>query len=469
MATKQRAAADTSLKGDQRNPQWLDKREKQATQQPLSTVKRWRAGQAPEWAKEEHQEEDEEQEGRHEDRQPRIQPPEGPVAEVVEKKSEGPSKSATDRIKEALEAAGEEDDEDRAMEERRRKAREKAMRQQQPQEEDAEELLHLPKERADKEEEEEEEEDDEEEEETSDSEDEEGPRLARPVFVPKVGLVLLFLEGTNVFAWEIERRRANLQEKRETQEEREQMLREQEGMERQEEERKERIREQSKSIVEQEREMQEKEAKDDEDTETARLSDVDTDDDVDAEEEYQLWKAREMERVRREKAIKEGRVHEEAEETKRMRQLSENERNAIALERAKQPGTKTKQKLNFMQKYYHKGAYFQEDPDDPGGTAGTHDIIHERDYNEATGEDKFDKSILPRPMQVRKNDFGFRGQSKWTHLTNEDTTLKFKNNSLFRERKEFLPDRDTRFSDRHAAMQSSSLTRPSQKRKQGRE
>lgn len=33
-----------------------------------------------------------------------------------------------------------------------------------------------------------------------------------------------------------------------------------------------------------------------------------------------------------------------------------------------------------------------------------------------------DKSTLPSILQKRKGDFGKKGQSKHTHLTNEDTT-----------------------------------------------
>jgi microfibrillar-associated protein 1 len=33
-----------------------------------------------------------------------------------------------------------------------------------------------------------------------------------------------------------------------------------------------------------------------------------------------------------------------------------------------------------------------------------------------------DKSMLPKILQKRKNDFGKKGQSKYQHLTAEDTT-----------------------------------------------
>ena len=54
-----------------------------------------------------------------------------------------------------------------------------------------------------------------------------------------------------------------------------------------------------------------------------------------------------------------------------------------------------------MQKYWHKGAFFQEEADDKRGTAGP-EQIYRRDFSAPTGEDVFDKTILPKVMQVRQ-------------------------------------------------------------------
>lgn len=68
-----------------------------------------------------------------------------------------------------------------------------------------------------------------------------------------------------------------------------------------------------------------------------------------------------------------------------------------------------KVQYKFMQKYYHKGAFYQ-DSDDP---------IFKRDYNVGVGEDMWDKSGLPSILQKRRGVFGMRGATKYTHLTDQ--------------------------------------------------
>lgn len=45
-----------------------------------------------------------------------------------------------------------------------------------------------------------------------------------------------------------------------------------------------------------------------------------------------------------------------------------------------------------------------------------------RDYNTPV-EGDFDKSSLPKLLQKRRGEFGKKSQSKYTHLTNEDTSV----------------------------------------------
>ena len=58
-----------------------------------------------------------------------------------------------------------------------------------------------------------------------------------------------------------------------------------------------------------------------------------------------------------------------------------------------------KQKWRFLQKYWHKGAYFQ-DASDNAFIADRADDIFDRDYSMPTGEDKLDKTVLPKVGQV---------------------------------------------------------------------
>ena len=111
-----------------------------------------------------------------------------------------------------------------------------------------------------------------------------------------------------------------------------------------------------------------------------------------------------------------------------------------------------KAKLRFMQKYWHKGAYFQvmeallspatlrcphfgpafflcplpphslspplppslclqDNADDERSSAGGYDI-YQRDYSGPTGEDKFDRAALPKVMQVRDDGGGEGGRGR---------------------------------------------------------
>ncbi|CAD6254833.1 unnamed protein product [Miscanthus lutarioriparius] len=110
--------------------------------------------------------------------------------------------------------------------------------------------------------------------------------------------------------------------------------------------------------------------------EEANIEDVDTDDELNEAEEYEAWKNREIARIKRDREERDARLKEKEEIEK-------------------------------------------EGADDVIQSAGKDDI-YSRDFSEPTGEDKMDKSILPKVMQVKH--FGRSGRTKWTHLVNEDTT-----------------------------------------------
>ena len=83
----------------------------------------------------------------------------------------------------------------------------------------------------------------------------------------------------------------------------------------------------------------------------------DIDKDIDEQAEYEAWKQRELARIKREKENRTARV-KEIEETQRRRNLSD------AQIRAENPERfyKEKKEMKFLQKYYHKGAFYQDDP-----------------------------------------------------------------------------------------------------------
>ncbi|KAG2488247.1 hypothetical protein HYH03_013237 [Edaphochlamys debaryana] len=284
----------------------------------------------------------------------------------------------------AREAKEEVEDEEEAA--RRRQAVRERLLQQQREEEERRKAA------AAEEEEEEEEEEESSEYETDDEDDGPGGRLLKPVFVPKHA--------------------------RDTVAEKAAMEAEEEDAYRRDKQRLESRKEETKAIV----------------TETlaleaaaaaaaaagpAGLDDIDTDDEAEPVQAYDTWKARELRRIKRDREEREA-MEREAAERERLKNMTEEER--AAWERANPKVAKPegpKSKWNFLQKYWHKGAYFQESADDTRGTAGT-DAIFTRDFSAPTGFDKFDKSVLPKVMQVK--NFGRQGRTKWTHLLAEDTT-----------------------------------------------
>ncbi|KAH8834884.1 splicing factor, Prp19-binding domain-containing protein [Flagelloscypha sp. PMI_526] len=214
--------------------------------------------------------------------------------------------------------------------------------------------------------------------EDSSSEDEAPKVQFRPLFVPKRG-------------------RATLAE-------RDAMDPENEELQRKREEEAEERKKQSHDLVADaiRRELAEKQKEEE-------VPDIDDTDGVDPAGEFEAWRLRELSRIKKEKE-EEVRREQEREEVERRRALPEAQRMQEDLEHAQASrDSKPKGEQKFMQKYWHKGAFYQDD-----------EIMKKHNYTEAT-ESTLDVSLLPKVMQVK--DFGKRGRTKYTHLVDQDTTV----------------------------------------------
>ncbi|CAH0399481.1 unnamed protein product [Chilo suppressalis] len=139
------------------------------------------------------------------------------------------------------------------------------------------------------------------------------------------------------------------------------------------------------------------------------IEDVCTDDEND-ELEYEAWKLREMRRIKRDKEEREA-MEKELLAIERMRNMTEEERRVEQRLNPKQVTNKAvKGKYKFLQKYYHRGAFYLDKEDE----------VFKQDFSGATLDDHFDKTVLPKVMQVKK--FGRSGRTKYTHLVDQDTT-----------------------------------------------
>lgn len=141
----------------------------------------------------------------------------------------------------------------------------------------------------------------------------------------------------------------------------------------------------------------------------AALDGLDTDGENE-EEEYEAWKVRELKRIKRDREARELMEREKV-EIDRFHNLTEEERRAELRNSGKVITNKaSKGKYKFLQKYYHRGAFFMDEEEN----------VYKRDFSAPTLEDHFNKTILPKVMQVK--NFGRSGRTKYTHLVDQDTT-----------------------------------------------
>ncbi|MBW0516273.1 hypothetical protein O181_055988 [Austropuccinia psidii MF-1] len=137
--------------------------------------------------------------------------------------------------------------------------------------------------------------------------------------------------------------------------------------------------------------------------------DVDDTDGLDPEAEFEAWRFRELQRLKRDRETLIQR-NKEKEELEARRMIPESQRLKEDLEYAQQTRkAKSKGKQAFLQKYHHKGVFYADS-----------DILKKYDFSAPTEGTLTKIELLPKVMQVR--DFGKMSRTKWTHLVNEDTT-----------------------------------------------
>lgn len=155
----------------------------------------------------------------------------------------------------------------------------------------------------------------------------------------------------------------------------------------------------------------------DDDVEEGDINAIDDTDGADPEAEYAAWKLRELKRIRRERlAIEE----EEAEraEIERRRNLTAAEREAEDREYLEKQQEKRNDRgeMQYMQKYFHKGAFFQEELKELG--------VNERNVMGARFEDQTNREALPQYMQIRDmTKLGKKGATKYRDMKSEDTGI----------------------------------------------
>lgn len=155
--------------------------------------------------------------------------------------------------------------------------------------------------------------------------------------------------------------------------------------------------------------------KDWDDDEESDAEECDDTDDLDPELEHQQWVARELTRLKRARAQIEEREAEIA-EIERRRNLTEAERDAedqayLNQQKEEQAG---RGKIEYMQKYFHKGAFYQDEATAQG--------LSERDIMGARFVDQSGKDTIPEYLQVRDvTRIGRKGRTKYKDMRNEDT------------------------------------------------
>ena len=138
----------------------------------------------------------------------------------------------------------------------------------------------------------------------------------------------------------------------------------------------------------------------------------DDNDDIHYDEDFARWKTRELSRLKQ---------HTEQHDLKSLEMMGNTKKCSISDIISEEDGSykimpKQKKSRKFMQKYYHKGAFYMDNT----SLSKDENDVRKKSYDEVTGEDKFNLGALPKVLQVK--NFGKRGRTKYTHLMDQDTT-----------------------------------------------
>ncbi|KAN0067760.1 Splicing factor, Prp19-binding domain containing protein [Elaphomyces granulatus] len=173
---------------------------------------------------------------------------------------------------------------------------------------------------------------------------------------------------------------------------------------------------------------------------------IDDRDGLDPEAEYAAWKLRELKRIKREREAIEA-AEKEREEIERRRNLTTEERereDREYLAKQQEERDTNRGQTGFMQRYFHKGAFFRDELERGG--------LDKRKVMGTRFADDVSRETLPQYMQIRDmTKLGKKGRTKYKDLRAEDTGRWGEGFDLRRKRNDetfmgivddrFLPDR----------------------------
>lgn len=143
---------------------------------------------------------------------------------------------------------------------------------------------------------------------------------------------------------------------------------------------------------------------------------IDDTDNKDPESEYAAWKLRELKRIKRERESIEA-AEKEREEIERRRNLTAEERereDSEFISKQKEERDATRGQSGYMQRYFHKGAFFRPDLEKEG--------LDRRNVMGARFVDDVSRETLPQYMQLRDmTKLGKKGRTRYKDLKSEDT------------------------------------------------